>query len=72
MQWRKIGLYALVVVSVLVVLFLAGWGLSRWSGEQVQVEEPQALSPVATVTPTSTATPGWWGSPLPVPTQPEK
>jgi hypothetical protein len=72
MNWRKVSVYAVIGVSVLGVLVLAGWGLTRWLDEQLQVEDPQPPSPVATAAPPPTLTPGWWDSPLPVPTQPKK
>lgn len=72
LNWRKVGLYAAMVVSVLGVLVLAGWGLSSWSTEQLHVGEPELPTSEATVTPSPTLTPGWWDAPLPVPTQPEK
>ncbi len=71
MDWRKVSIYALIILGILGSVALLGWGLSRWTEEQVQVEEPRTLSPVATATPAPTLTPGWWDSPLPVPTRTE-
>jgi hypothetical protein len=72
MNWGKIGIYTLIVLGVLGAVALVGWGLSSWSSEQMHVGEPEIPASEATVTPSPTLTPGWWGSPLAVPTQPKK
>jgi hypothetical protein len=72
MNWRKIGIYTLIILGLLGGVGLVGWGLSSWSAEQTYVGEPKIPTYEATVTPSPTLTPGWWNSPLPVPTQPKK
>jgi hypothetical protein len=72
MNWGKIGIYTLIVLGVLGAVALVGWGLSSWSNEQMHVGEPELPASEATVTPSPTLTPGWWDSPLAVPTQPKK
>ncbi len=72
MNWRKIGSYTLLVLGLLVGVALVGWGLSSWSTEQLHVGEPEVPTSEATVTPSPILTPGWWDSPLPVPTHSEK
>jgi hypothetical protein len=72
MNGRKIGVYALIVLGLLAGIALVGWGLSSWSTEQAHVGAPEIPTTAVTITPSPTLTPGWWDSPLPVPTQPKK
>jgi hypothetical protein len=69
MHGRKMGFYTLIVLGLVAGVALVGWGLASWSAEQTHVGAPEIPSAATTVTPSPTLTPGWWDSPLAVPTQ---
>lgn len=65
---------AALVLALMVVLALVGYGLlaglGGWYARQTALRMLPGLAPLATATPQPTPTPGWWVSPLVVPTLP--
>jgi|GEM_PF-5356298 len=65
--WQRWGKTALKILALLGLTVGLGWGMLNWSQHQLRLEPP-VLSPLATASPTPSPTPGWWESPLAIPT----
>lgn len=65
-RWAKAALVFLALSGVFGLLM---WDLATWSRKQTQMESQAILSPLPTATLPGTTSPGWWDSPLDMPTE---